>query len=77
MACTGDYEEIMNKVSTLSVLSNAVLVWNTMAIAKIVDRLRAAQETITPADLARVSPLVHAHVIPNGAYQFGGPPQCV
>jgi TnpA family transposase len=26
---TGDYEEIMNKVSALAVLSNAVLVWNT------------------------------------------------
>ena len=26
---TGDYEEIMNKASCLSLLSNAVLVWNT------------------------------------------------
>ena len=33
---SGDYEEIMNKASCLSLLSNAVLVWNTMAIMKIV-----------------------------------------
>ena len=33
---SGDYEEIMNKVSALSVLSNAVLVWNTVHIAEIV-----------------------------------------
>ena len=28
---TGDYEEMMNKASCLSLLSNAVLVWNTAA----------------------------------------------
>jgi hypothetical protein len=42
----GDYEEIMNKASCLSLLSNAVLVWNTMAITNIVTQLRAAGETI-------------------------------
>jgi len=33
---TGDYEEIMNKASCLSLLSNAVLVWNTIKIGNIV-----------------------------------------
>ena len=33
---TGDYEEIMNKATCLSLLSNAVLVWNTVYMAKIV-----------------------------------------
>ena len=33
---SGDYEEIMNKASCLSLLSNAVIVWNTMAIMKVV-----------------------------------------
>jgi TnpA family transposase len=28
----GDYEEIMNKASCLSLISNAVLVWNTIQI---------------------------------------------
>jgi TnpA family transposase len=36
---SGDYEEIMNKASCLSLLSNAVLVWNTMAITKIITQL--------------------------------------
>ena len=66
----GDYEEIMNKVSCLSLLSNAVLVWNTMRIADIEARLRAAGESIAWDDLARVSPLAHGHVIPNGTYHF-------
>jgi TnpA family transposase len=65
---TGDYEEVMNKASCLSLLSNAVLVWNTVHIARIVDQLRAAGHEVRDEDLARVSPLAHAHVIPNGSY---------
>ena len=71
---TGDYEEIMNKASCLSLLSNAVLVWNTVQIAQIVDQLRAAGHQVRDEDLARVSPLAHAHVIPNGSYVFDRPP---
>jgi TnpA family transposase len=67
---TGDYEEIMNKASCLSLLSNAVLVWNTVAITKIVTQLRGAGETIADEDLVRISPLMHQHVIPNGTYHF-------
>jgi TnpA family transposase len=67
---TGDYEEIMNKASCLSLLSNAVLVWNTLAIVDIVTQLRAAGETIADEDLTRISPLIHQHVIPNGTYHF-------
>jgi hypothetical protein len=49
----------MNKASCLSLLSNAVLVWNTMAITKIITQLRAAGETILDEDLARISPLMY------------------
>lgn len=65
---SGDYEEVMNKASCLSLLSNAVLVWNTVHIARIVAQLRAAGHEVRDEDLARVSPLAHAHVIPNGSY---------
>jgi TnpA family transposase len=37
----GDREEIMNKVTALSVLSNAVLVWNSVQFAEIVEGLEA------------------------------------
>ncbi len=65
---SGDYEEVMNKASCLSLLSNAVLVWNTVQITLIVSQLRAAGHEVKDEDLARVSPLAHAHVIPNGSY---------
>ena len=67
---TGDYEEMMNKASCLSLLSNAVLVWNTVRLEGIVARLRAAGESVLDEDLARISPIVSAHVIPNGTYHF-------
>lgn len=62
----------MNKASCLSLLSNAVLVWNTVRISEIVERLRTAGEQILDADVARVSPLCYAHIIPNGTYNFEG-----
>jgi TnpA family transposase len=67
---TGDYEEIMNKASCLSLLSNAVLVWNTVRMSEIVARLHASGETVLDEELARISPLAYAHVIPNGTYVF-------
>ncbi len=65
---TGDYEEMMNKATCLSLLSNAALVWNTVQMSRIVDQLRANGETITDEELARISPLAFSHIIPNGTY---------
>lgn len=60
----------MNKASCLSLLSNAVLVWNTTQIGQIVDRLRIAGEEVLDFDLAHISPLAFGHIIPNGTYWF-------
>src|SRR5271165_3988231 len=67
---TGDYQEIMNKASCLSLVSNAILIWNTLQIARIVETLRQTGTPIADEDLAHVSPLLHRHVIPNGTYHF-------
>ena len=65
---TGDYEEIMNKASCLSLASNAILYWNTLKIAEIVDNLRAQGEDIGKETLAPISLLPFRHVVPNGTY---------
>jgi hypothetical protein len=62
---SGDYEEIMNKASCLSLLSNAVLVWNTVAMMKIITQLRAAGENIVDENLARISPLMYQTSFPT------------
>jgi len=67
---TGDYEEIMNKASCLSLLCNAVLVWNTVHMSRIIRQLRATGVTITDEEVSFISPLAYAHVIPNGTYFF-------
>jgi TnpA family transposase len=67
----GDRDEIMNKVTALSVLSNAVLVWNSVRFAEIVEGLEGSTgDAVHLADLARVSPLASAYVIPSGTYRF-------
>jgi TnpA family transposase len=65
---TGDYEEIMNKASCLSLVSNAILYWNTLKITEIVDQLRAQGDGVDEATLAHISLLPFKHVIPNGTY---------
>lgn len=57
---SGDYEEIMNEVSALSILSNAVLVWNTVQYGKIIEGLRTSiGKAPDIKELERISPLAH------------------
>lgn len=65
---TGDYLEIMNKASSLSLVSNAILYWNTSRISNIVDELRKQGETVDDELLAHISLLPYKHVLPNGTY---------
>ena len=65
---TGDYEEIMNKASCLSLVSNAILYWNTIKINDIVESLKAQGEVIEDKTLSHISLLPFRHVVPNGMY---------
>ena len=65
---TGDYEEIMNKASCLSLVSNAILYWNTIKINDIVENLRSQGEDIGKDVLPHISLLPFKHVVPNGTY---------
>lgn len=67
---TSNYEEIMNKASCLSLLSNAILVWNTHHIQQIVDKLRAEGMEILDEHLEKISPLMFKHILFHGTYHF-------
>lgn len=67
---TSDYEEIMNKASCLSLVSNAVLVWNAHHIQKIVDELRAEGHEIPGKHLQKISLLMFKHIQVYGTYHF-------
>ena len=66
----GDLEEIMNKASCLSLLSNAIVCWNTVQVERIVKDLREKGHEIPDEHLARIYPLFYKHVIVNGEYDF-------
>ena len=67
---TNDYEDIMNKSSCLSFVSNAILFWNTLKIEEIVNQLTREGYPVSSEDLARISPLMFKHIIVHGIYQF-------
>jgi TnpA family transposase len=67
---TSDYEEIMNKASCLSLVSNAVLIWNTYHMQKIVDSLRVEGYDIKSEYLQKISPLMFKHIQIYGTYHF-------
>ncbi len=64
----GDYEEIMNKASCLSLASNAVLYWNTVKMTEIIAQLRKNGEAISNKTLSHISLLMHKHLITMGTY---------
>ncbi len=67
----GDYEEIMNKASCLSLLSNAVIASNIPAMGSIVDAMRNEGREVRDEDLAHVWPLLRRHITVSGSYSFG------
>jgi hypothetical protein len=58
----------MNKDSCLSLVSNAILMWNTIKIDKIIKQLEAQGEVISDETLSHISLLPYKHVLPNGTY---------
>ena len=67
---SGDYFEMMNKASCLSLLSNAVLVWNTLHMGKILEQTERDEHAFLPDELAHVHPLMFRHLTVNGTYDF-------
>ena len=68
----GDYEEIMNKASCLSLVSNAVLYWNTIKMTKLIAQLKKNGENVSNETLSHISPLMHKHLITMGTYFVDG-----
>jgi len=54
----------------LGLVTNAVVLWNTIYIQAALDNLRQQSFEIKDDDEARLSPLVHAHINMLGHYSF-------
>ena len=63
-------EELMNQASCLNLVTNAVVTWNTVYMATVIDQLRAEGRTVKEEDIARLSPARYEHINQYGKYRF-------
>ena len=68
----GDYQQIMNQASCLSLISNAILIHNTLCIGEVLEEAARLGQPFSAEAVARISPLMHRHVVVNGSYDFAG-----
>lgn len=59
-----------HQLRVLGIVLNAVTLWNTRYLAAAVSELRDQGRPVREQDVARLSPLGHAHVIELGRYPF-------
>jgi TnpA family transposase len=54
----------MNQASCLNLVTNAVVTWNTVYMAAVIEQLRAGGRTVNEEDIARLSPARFEHINP-------------
>jgi hypothetical protein len=57
-------------LSALGLVTNAVVLWNTIYTQAALDHLRAEGLEVRPEDVARLSPLQHKHINVLARYSF-------
>lgn len=66
----GQLDEQMNQASCLNLVTNAVVAWNTIYIAEIIQQLESEGHHIHDEDLLHLSPARYKHINPYGRYHF-------
>ena len=51
-------------------MTNAVVAWNTVHMAAVLEQLRAEGHRFTDDDVAHLSPARYEHINPHGHYHF-------
>jgi len=64
------YEAQTNQAMCLNVVTNAVVIWNTVYMQAVLDQLRAEGSRVQEEELAYLSPARFEHVNPYGKYAF-------
>jgi TnpA family transposase len=63
-------EEQVHQATSLNLLTNAVIAWNTVYMAAAIDRLRVDGHSVQETDLSHLSPCRCEHINPYGKYAF-------
>jgi len=59
-----------NQAGSLSLMTNAVVTWNTVYMQQAINQLKAEGYEINEDDLKHISPARHEHINPYGKYEF-------
>jgi len=59
-----------DQLNSLSLVTNAIVIWNTVYIQKAVDLLKKRGEVVNNKDIAILSPLISKHINILGKYSF-------
>ncbi|MDP9353350.1 MAG: Tn3 family transposase [Chloroflexota bacterium] len=63
-------EEQGNQASSLNLVTNAVITWNTVYMAEAIRQLKDEGYEVGDQDLAHLSPTLYDHINPYGKYSF-------
>ena len=63
-------EELVNQASCLNLVTNAVIVWNTVYMAAAVAQLKREGYPVNESDLAHIWPSRYEHIHVYGRYHF-------
>jgi len=65
-----DLDDQLNQAAYLNLITNAVVVWNTIYLWEVVQHLRREGRQIDDADLKYLSPARYEHINVFGKYSF-------
>ena len=68
-----DQEGLENQANCLTLVTNAVVVWNTIYMSAVLDYLQQQGYEVTEEDKARLSPARCGHINPYGRFSFDIP----
>ncbi len=63
-------EDQSNQANCLTLVTNAVVTWNTIYMAAALEQLVSSGEPVIDEDLVHLSPTLHEHINPYGKYRF-------
>ena|ERR1700752_2568194 len=63
-------EDLVNQASCLNLVTNAVIVWNTVYMTEAVAQLKRAGYPVNESDLAHIWPSRYEHINVYGRYHF-------
>jgi len=63
-------DEIQNQASCLILVTDAVIIWNTVYMAAVIDQLKSEGYPVQESDLAHLWPTRYEHINVHGKYKF-------